>query len=401
MALPAESQTEAVSTALATEWRWINEPHQMDEIKSDWQTLESSVADGRAIFQTYNWCKIWTNCFVEKHQTGWQIEILTAWEGDKLVLLCPFAVKKHGPVRIAHWLGEPMTQYGTVLIENGNNQTLLLEAMWHQITMSKQFDIARLNYVREDAAISPYLETHGDILLEEEAVALRLADHETFANIEEWYNKKSSRSTRQSRRRAHQALKRLGEPSFAMLSEPDQTAASINDILAFKAEWLKKNGLRSSTFADPVVIDLLHDLMTIDGRENIKAHLYRLNISEQTVAYDIGFSSFGRYVQHIGAFSPNYRRVSPGNFLMEQSMEQLCDNDMEWFDLMAPAYDYKLKWGSHVTKIRSFGLSVNWRGHLYLKLYLERIRPGIKHTLDNLPLPLKRIAKKLQDHLRK
>jgi len=401
MALPAQSQTETITIARATEWRWIHTPQQMEDIKADWQSLESSVADGAAIFQTYGWCKVWTQSFVQKHQTGWQIEILTAWDHDQLILLCPLAVKKHGPIRIAHWLGEPMTQYGTVLIAPHADRAACLETMWHEMRVAKNFDIARLNYIREDAIISPYLETHGDLLLEEEAVALRLANYENWSDIEEWYRQKSSRSSKQGRRQAHKYLRNMGEASFEKLTDPASFQTALDNIVAFKAQWLKKNGLRSSTFADPLVIELIHELVKIENESNITAHFYQLSIDDQPVAYDIGFSSFGRYVQHIGAFNPDYSRGSPGNYLMEQSMGQLCENGEEWFDLMAPAYDYKFKWGSHVTKIRAFGLPINWRGYLYLKLYLERIRPGIKHMLDNLPLPLKRIAKKLQDHLQK
>lgn len=399
MALPAESQTEEIVTQAATEWRWIGSFEELKKLKPDWLELESEIADGLAIFQTYKWCEIWTKCFIDKHQTGWQIEILTAWQDNKLVLLCPLAIKKHGPIRIAHWLGEPMTQYGTVLIAPNADQAQLLDDMWEHITTSSHFDIAKLNYIREDSALSPYLESHGDLLKEEEAVAHNLSNYRNLDDIADWYNNHVSRSSRRSRKRAYLNLREMGTPNLSKVAETSQIPDAINDVISFKAQWLEANGLRSSTFADPVVIDLLHELMAVDGSENLTSHFFRLELDSKAIAYDIGFESFGRYVVHIGAFHPDYNNCRPGIYLMEQSMAHLSKTGTEWLDLMAPAYEYKLKWATHITKIRAFGLPVNYRGKVYLKLYLERIRPGIKHILDNLPLPLKRFAKNLQDRL--
>lgn len=399
MALPEESQTETISTNATIEWCWVRSFEELKKLKSDWLELENEIADGLAIFQTYKWCEVWTKCFVEKHQTGWQVEILTAWESDKLVLLCPLAVKKHGPIRIAHWLGEPMTQYGTVLVAPNAERTKILKQMWEHLKDSNRFDIAKLNYVREDSALSPYLQEHGDLLQEEEAAAHNLVGHANNADIEAWYNNKVSRSSRRSRKRAYLNLHETGHPNLTKVSERSQIPQAINDVIAFKAKWLEANGLRSSTFADPVVIDLLHELMTIDGSKNLKSHFFCLELDNKAIAYDIGFESFGRYVVHIGAFHPDYNHCRPGIYLMEQSMLHLAKTGTEWLDLMAPAYEYKLKWATHVTKVRVFGLPINYRGQLYLKLYLEHVRPGIKYLLDNLPLPLKRLAKTIQDRL--
>ena len=394
-----ENRTETIQAEMI-EWRWIDRYRDMQAIKGAWQSLHAELNDGSHIFQAYSWCSIWTECFIERHNTGWSLLILSAWQGDDLLLLCPLAVKRHGPVRIAHWLGEPMTHYGEVLVRADKNRDAMLDAMWQQIAACPHFDIARLNHVREDALVSDYLMQHGAILVEEEAVSLKLSSFDDWDALEAWYMGENSRNTRRRRKQSNRYLSGMGDIEMVELKDPAVVSTAIDDVLRFKAMWLEQNGLRSSTFADPVVLDLLHDLV-ITQEDDLHAFLFRMTINGEPAAYDVGFLSNGRYVQHIGSYNPDYSRGSPGNHLMERSMDLLLQQGVKWFDLMAPAYDYKLKWGSHRDTVRAFALPVSLSGKLYMKLYLQGLRPGLKHVLDNLPLPLKRLAKQLQDRIRR
>jgi CelD/BcsL family acetyltransferase involved in cellulose biosynthesis len=80
-------------------------------------------------------------------------------------------------------------------------------------------------------------------------------------------------------------------------------------------------------------------------------------------------------------------------------MADLASEDFKRFDLMSPAYDYKLKWASDLDDISDYALGLNMQGRFFVNGYLMRLRPMIKTVLDNMPLGMRRVVKALQDRL--
>lgn len=383
------------TTSLMT-LKWIMDWEHFKALSDDWIKLQEEISDGLAIFQTYGWCHDWAKAFTQDRQTRWSFQILTGWEKDQLVLLCPLAIHRHGGTRIANWLGDPMTQYGSPLVRRDSHQPHRLEQMWRAIETAQGLDLAHLKLVRHDSIAYPHLSQTGSSLGSEQAVSIDLTQFASWQELEDWFNARHRRSTRRGRKQQQRRLFQLGEIQFNQISNTDQAHAALQEILTFKAAWLEQNGLRSSTFADKATLALLERLINLESN-GIQRHIFQLTIDGKPVAYDIGFSNNGRFVSHIGAFHPDYANASPGSHLMERILDYLIEQKFEWFDLMTPAYGYKLKWGTNLDDVTDFALPTNWKGRAYLHFYLLWLRPTIKKGLNNLPLPLKRLAKKLQD----
>ncbi len=55
------------------------------------------------------------------------------------------------------------------------------------------------------------------------------------------------------------------------------------------------------------------------------------------------------------------------------------------YDLLAPASRYKTEWTNTLTHVYDFAAPANLKGRLYLRLYLQKIRPMIRFILNHTP----------------
>lgn len=369
----------------------------MEAIAKDWIALEQSLADGRHIFQTYHWCKIWADQFINKDR-GLKLAIYAGWDGSELTFLCPLVVRPMGPLRVGAWMADPLTQYGAALIKDDETSDLRLEHFWQELGRAQHMDAVWFKYIRHDSNLCPYLLKEGCQLNNEQAASLALEDFSSWEDLDVWFNAKHSRSSRRGRKQARRRLMALGDVEMRLIEGEDALQKALDETLHFKTYWLEKGGLRSSTFANDDIIAVLRNLVGLD-HPHCACRVYAAYLGDTAIAYDIGFTSFGRFVSHIGAFHPDYGQASPGNYLMEEIMADLASHDFKCFDLMAPAYDYKVKWSSDLDDISDYALGLNVRGCLYVKGYLMRVRPMIKSMLDNMPLGMRRVVKSLQDRL--
>jgi CelD/BcsL family acetyltransferase involved in cellulose biosynthesis len=372
----------------------------MDEmvaVEQDWVALEASLADGRYVFQTYHWCKIWADQFLGSGREL-QLAIYAGWDGDELTFVCPLVVGRNGPFRVGYWMADPLTQYGAALIKNDDRQEERLACFWKELNKAQYMDAVWFKYIRHDSNLSPYLADEACQLKCEQAASLNLNDFSSWEDLDTWFNERHSRSSRRGRKQARRRLKGLGDVEMRHIEEPAALHRALVETLEFKAYWLEKGGLRSSTFANEGIIAVLRQLVE-HKHSHSACRVYGAFVDGKAVAYDIGFVSFGRFLSHIGAFHPDYGQASPGTYLMEAIMADLASEEFKRFDLMSPAYDYKIKWASDLDDISDYALGLNMQGRLFVNGYLMRLRPMIKTVLDNMPLGMRRVVKALQDRL--
>lgn len=372
----------------------------MDEmvaIEQDWIALEASLADGRNIFQTYHWCKIWADQFLGSDREL-QLAIYAGWDGDELTFICPLVVGRNGPFRVGYWIADPLTQYGAALIKDDQDRAGRLDAFWKELSRAEYMDAVWFKHIRHDSNLSPYLAENACQLNLEKAASLKLDEFSSWDDLDDWFNGRHSRSSRRGRKQARRRLMALGDVEMRRIEEPEALQRALVETLEFKAYWLEKGGLRSSTFANENIIAVLRQLVE-HKHPHSACRVYGAFVDGKAVAYDIGFTSFGSFVSHIGAFHPDYGQASPGTYLMESIMADLASDDFQCFDLMSPAYDYKIKWASDLDDISDYALGLNMRGHFFVNGYLMRLRPMIKSVLDSMPLGIRRMIKALQDRL--
>ena len=97
----------------------IKTAKEFDGLKQEWNELFEAHGTGTQLFQTYNWIWHWINQFDLAPRN---MVILTGKIDDELVLVAPLILENKFGLKLLKWIGEPVSQYGDILIkENAQN----------------------------------------------------------------------------------------------------------------------------------------------------------------------------------------------------------------------------------------------------------------------------------------
>jgi len=357
-------------------------------LEAEWNELDKAVGKPGNVFQTFPWCWHWANHLTTGDNAPWKLKILTGRKSGRLVLVWPLAIHLAGIVNEARWLGEPLTQYGDVLVAHDPvSEAWLLEALRH-LQAQSDIDLLHLRKVRDDAAIAPLLKSQAYKLPgTEQAPCLDLSK---FENYEE-YSKTLSGKMRRDCRRKQRRLADMGTLRFEHLEAGPKAEAALSTAIAFKNAWLKDSGRHNTAFNDDATVAAL--LAMIRGEERPVGCLVSvMSLDHETLAVSIGFTHCGTYFAHMGAFNPWFRVHSPGKVQMPDTIKSLIERKFKVFDLMAPEDHYKTEWTDTLIETGDHALPFSLRGVTHMGVYLRLVRPGLKTLYQKMPTALRRQA---------
>lgn len=358
-----------------------------DALESDWNDLFDRAGQGIQIFQAFNWCWHWCNHYLDaapgEHATS--LAIVTGRRDGRLVLVCPFVVKRVAGLRQLNWMGAPVSQYGDVLIEDGADLQLLRDA-WRFVQTEIAPDVARFRKVRDDAAIMPLLDELKARSIEQlEAPYLDIASAKDFATYEQRYSPRS----RRNRRRLGRRLEERGEMVFEHLTGGARAKEVATLAIAMKRDWLKDRGLVSPAFADPRM-DRFFAAVAEGAVRPVGCVVSTLMSAGEAAAIEIAFHAKDRIVMHVIVFNLEYEKAGAGVLLLEKTIADSFDTDCRTFDLLSPADGYKLDWSDATVGVHDWVLPASFKGWLYARLYLDLTRNTAKAVINALPKDLRR-----------
>ncbi len=368
------------------EFRMLRSVEDMASVEPDWRSLEETASRPNNLFQTFNWC--WNCCasIESDPESSWSIRILTGWKHDKLVLVWPMALTGPNPLGVheARWLGEPLTQYGDIIVaDDPARDTWIMEA-WKVFLAQPDIDLLILRKVRKDAVIASFLNEQAYNLPGlQEAPAINLKQ---YANWEE-LDATSKRNHRKNRARHRRRFKEIGTLSFELFDNGINAQQAIAQALDFKKAWLKKYSY-SSSICNEVNANLL-SAMARGGKKPVECLASVIYLDTEPVAIEVGFGWKKHYYAHIGAYNPWFAKFGPGKILMEEEISTLMDRGYETYDQLAPADSYKREWETNLVDVRDHALPVNLRGMTHMGFYLKLIRPGMKNVYEQMPKPIR------------
>lgn len=359
---------------------------EMEAIADQWRALEGEIGADTQFFQSYNWCWHCARKMSGPDGTDLSVRIVAGFAGGRLVLIWPLSVKSAAFASEAHWLGEPLTQYGDVLLApSPAARVWLLEAIEH-IKEWDDIDALYLRRVRADAAVHDVLRDSGyQLATSAEAMSLdltKLASRDDF-------EARLSRKSRRNLRRAANRLDAFANLRFETYGPGPDAEYALQAAIDFKSIWLKQHGEVSSAFSDESSLAALRSI--VRGTHNpVDCLVSYLCSDEGPLAVEVGFQWHGRYYAHIGAFNPWLHKYSPGTVQMMKTVEHCIAAGGTTYDLLAPADDYKRRWTDTETVVHDFAIPLNMRGSAFTSFYLNAIRPGIKRLYGVTPPPLRR-----------
>jgi CelD/BcsL family acetyltransferase involved in cellulose biosynthesis len=391
---PAQPCAKAVlaqtPVAVALDLALITDMTAFEALEAEWNALFDRAGRPTQVFQTFNWNWHWTRHYLggmDGGIAGLKLSVVTGRRDGRLVMVWPLAGERVRGIRQIFWMGEPVSQYGDVLIDDSPDALELLRAGWTFLRKNAKGDIVRLRRVRSDAVIAPLMaELGATISARLTAPYLDLKSAATFEDYEQRY----SSHARRNRRRLLRRLEEQGKVTFERWQGGSQARALAVTALELKAEWLKSRGLVSHAISDARMARFFADAA---GGETHSTNciVTALKVDGEPAALEVSFTCKGRLAMHVIVFNLKFEKSGAGVLLLEKSIRDGYASKLEVYDMLAPGDNYKLDWADASADVLDFVKPLTIAGHAYGRIYLGFLRARVKSAVTALPPSVRRI----------
>ena len=350
-------------------------------MERDWTGLYAACANPQPAFQSFAWCLEWCRQFLGSGGGDDRLSIVCGYADGRLATVWPLVVERKLGLRTLKWLGEPVSQYGDVLVRNDPRRDVWIEEGLDFIRSSIGCDLVNLAKVREDSPLAKIFAREGCERMANEQAPF--VDLQQFDSIDS-FRKAQSKKTRRTRRRMRVLLEEQGVLKFEIHHGGKAAVAAIENAFAFKAAWLEQRGIISRAFSNNRVLEFWTGLAQ---RDNKKSGLIVavLSCGDQPIAIEIGLRVGDVHVAHVGSFHPEFEKFSPGSLQMEELIGACLEQGITTYDLLAPHDTYKERWASGRIGVSDYVLPVTAAGRAWSKLSRLQLQKLAKEQFARLP----------------
>ncbi len=382
---------QAETSAPAVELSLITSRAAFDALEEEWNALFERAGKGTQVFQTFNWNWHWANTYLSGSEggiDGLKLCIVTGRRDGKLIMVWPLVSERVRGITQIFWMGEPVSQYGDVVIDNISDALSVMRAGWEFLKTHAKGDVLRLRRVRADAAVAELLNEIGARVADRlTAPYIDLASAPTFAKYEERY----SSHARKNRRRLRRRLEERGPVTFERHYGGDEARALAVKALELKAQWLQARGLISHAISDQRMSRFFADAAGSSGRST-NCIVSVLKCNGEPAALEVAFTCKGRLAMHVIVYDLRFEKSSVGVLLMEKCLSDGYEDGLAVYDMLAPGDNYKLDWADGVADVCDWVKPLSAAGFAYARLYLGLLRPYAKHAMTSMPQSLRKIV---------
>jgi CelD/BcsL family acetyltransferase involved in cellulose biosynthesis len=293
--------------------------------------------------------------------------------------LWPIQTTRFPFVTIARWIGEPITQYGDILAEEGHARFRWRKAAEQVILRWSDVDLFMFALLRADGVF---------------VRSGRTSDNGTKFHVAPYVDLQGSLSPphrhKSLERRARQ-LAKLGEIRFSEITEPDQREEMTRLAIAMKLSWLRSQRLLSMALSNLTVTHFLIDLARTGY---LRIHCVWVN--NRVAAIELGFGG-AIHRSLLGCFDLEFAEGSPGHTLTSRLIHRLRTEGAAGLDLLWPADGYKFNFATGATPIGAQVIPMTLRGRAAAFL-IEFLRPLVKQSFAMFFMPWKREERLVRRH---
>lgn len=364
----------------AVEFALVTTRQAFDALDGEWNALFERAGRPDQIFQTFNWCWHWCNHFLADQPSrgrSTSLAVLTGRRGGRLVMVWPLVLERIGLIRQLRWLGEPVSQYGDVLIEETPDRLGLLLSAWQHIVISLAPSLAHLRKVRDDAVVAPLLARVGARqLARDEAPYLDLASAPDSPTYELRYSKSAIRN----RRRLMRRLEERGAVAVDRPAQGDAAARLAGMAIDMKRAWLKHRGIRSQALADARTRHFFRDVAGL-AVHPVGCQVSAITSGGQPAALQISFACKGMLAIHVLVYALTFEKAGVGVLHIEEAIRQAFRDRVQRIDLLAPRDPYKTEWADGAVGVGDYAVPLTMTGRAYTRGYIELLRPRLAALL--------------------
>jgi CelD/BcsL family acetyltransferase involved in cellulose biosynthesis len=352
---------------------------QIEDAQHIWSDLDRRSKADLVWFQSFEWCFNWM-----KHHDGNQSPfVLMLVENSKAVAVLPLMKSRNRlGLRMLCMLGEPHTQYGNILTENGKLSPSQVQMFETALAETSQFDALVCNYVPDGSPLAQVLQNARPLKrLDNQSMLIDLKPFESKAS----YDGSLSKNTVKNLRRRRKHLEGMGTLSFTILRPTDKGFANaVADCIAMKQQWLNATGRLGVGFSQSGHAEFIKSIK-YSAKSPDGPLAFVLNLAGKPLAIEIGFQQRGHYYSYIGAFDWDQRQHAPGRLQMHETIGWLIQQGATTMDLLANPTDYKRDIASRSIELGSFAISHTMRSRLYVNVWTAWGKPTLKRAIAATP----------------
>jgi CelD/BcsL family acetyltransferase involved in cellulose biosynthesis len=378
----ARPRDRAPQTSEDCEFALIADRAHFDALEEEWNALFARAGQPHQLFQTHGWLRHWANHYLD-HRT--RLSILVARQHGRLIMVWPLvAIRAVGLTRLC-WMGEPVSQYGDVLVEDGQARFDLLRQSW-TLVKSLGADVIHLRKTRSDAVVFPLLQEAGAV-----AVDFAAAPYLDFAGTDDYeaYQRRYPGKKRARRRRLLRGLEEVATVAFACHQGGPAARDLVGHALTLKDKWLVARGVIAPVLQDPRFGRFLRDVAGGRGGAS-EIRVAAVSCNGKPGAVEVSFECKRHRVAYLLSYDVELAKHGIGIIVAEHSIRTAHEAGLVRFDLLTPADPYKMDWADGSIDVRDWAMPLSRAGQVHVRVWLSLIRHWMRSATKNLPLWLRR-----------
>ncbi|MEL6299991.1 MAG: GNAT family N-acetyltransferase [Pseudomonadota bacterium] len=358
-------------------------------LKQRWIALTDAHALPTHVFQQFGWIDQWLRYYSDSCRDG-DLAIGTAERDGQLVLVMPLFIQRIAGVRCLKWAGDPVTQYGDIVVGETADPMRLISSVFDAVISEARADVCFLQRVRSDSQIAPFLDHLGASVSDpNEAPFLDLTQ---FADFDAFIDSRFSRR----KQREHKRLRRRLDETGTVHIAHDLTGAQAGDVAAdairLKRDWLAAKSLASKALTDERSLAFMRGVAA-DETNTIATHVGALTSDGALAAAQIGFPYKRRLSLHVIVYDLQFQRAAPGLAHLRAGITKAFEDGVQAIDLLAPTADYKRDWATGAIPVADYTYAATSKGRAFAALYLKHLRPWLKKIAPRVPLALRKMVR--------
>jgi CelD/BcsL family acetyltransferase involved in cellulose biosynthesis len=353
----------------------LDRPHALRALRGDWDDLYARAARP-SVTQSFAWAWCAWQHLVEPK--GGRLFCVVLRQGGRADLIWPMAVLRHrglwsratalGPVEFTEPLAHP-----------GDAAAALATAAWGALCSRSGADLIHLDSVRAESSLYATLRC-GQVYGYEAGRNYRLL----LGQYGDWssYHASLGKKQRTNLARAQKKLDGLGPHACALVEDAQARRRVLKWTIARKTRWLAERGLDTALIGSPLYAKFWESLLS-EGMSPGSVEVYTLQLNGRIIAADACYRNRHRIEGVIGAFDPEYEKVSPGLLLRMWVAERAQRESVPEFSLGPGGSSFKAALTGDSVDTAHFRIQNSLWGTVFARLqsatgYLSRRRglPG-------------------------
>jgi CelD/BcsL family acetyltransferase involved in cellulose biosynthesis len=349
---------------------------QFAALEQEWNDLFARAGRPHQLFQAYDWLRHWIGHYLDDNTS---LSIVAARRNGRLVMVWPLVAVRRAGLTVLCWMGEPVSQYGDVLVEDGPARFYLLSQGWAYVK-SLGADVIHLRKTREDAVVFPLLRQAGAL-----SIAVAAAPYLDLASAADFetYQRRYPAKKRARRRRLRQRLAERGAVAFDRQGCGPAAVELLAHALRLKEKWLSDRAVVAPVLQDSRFRRFLRDVAGSGGMPAIRICALRCN--GEPAAVEVSLECKGHQVAYLISYDIDLADYGVGVIVAENSIRTAHARGLIRFDLLTPADAYKLEWSDASVAVHDWAVPLSVVGKVYARVWLGIVKEWMKRSVKTWP----------------